>query len=136
MAKQVDEKQEANHVDVKDEIHGLRERLKLFGVQVASCLIDLLFVAAWVSSQWCVREYLIEPLQLKGFDRWALVTFQFVFAIATLVTVLCFVVLDLQKVIRRTYHAMKAGASPPRPSVPAPKTPAATEDEPTGDGHA
>lgn len=103
----------ANHGDVGQEVNEMRQRLKLFALQMVSCLINALFVAAWAFLQWVVQKYAVQPLGLAELDKWMLLAFHALFALTTLVPIVCYVVVDLRKIILRTYRVVREQEASP-----------------------
>ncbi len=73
----------------------LRRRFKNLGVQVASVVVDGLFLALWAAVQYAVNRF-IEWLELSSaIDQWVLFTLQVIFAVSTLAPVLIFLFKDI-----------------------------------------
>ena len=96
-----------NDVDVDREVAEMRERLKLFALQLLSCLINAVFMALWVGMQWALDKYVVEPASLRGAGKWSLWVFQAVFSITTLVPILAYIYVDLRAIVRRAYKGIE-----------------------------
>ncbi len=100
----------------------LKARLKVFGLEAASGLMDSGFLAIWVILQWAVTECVVKRFELSGVDKWMLSAFQVVFAISTLVPIVVYVYLDIRLMVlraqRRIRHEKELSKSRTRRSRP------------------
>jgi hypothetical protein len=86
------------------------ERFKLFTAYFASLALDALFVAAWFATQWVISILLVRaPIGLL--DESVTTTFQLVFAIATLVPVIGYVVVDSLLVLAASMRRVRHGGA-------------------------
>ena len=85
----------------------LKERLKVFGKQAASVLIDCLFLALWLVLQWLV-EAMATNLEPSGIDKKILLAFQIVFAISTLAPIVVYIYTDIRVMVLRARRRIQA----------------------------
>lgn len=65
-----------------------------------SSLLDVVFLAIWVGTQWLVNKF-IANLELSGIDEWVLLNFQLLFAISTLVPPVIYIYVDTRIMLLR-----------------------------------
>ena len=68
-----------------------------------SILIDALFVAGWAAITWALDRFLGLVELNSAIDTWSLKIFQWTFGITTLTPIICYTIIDLLKIIVRTY---------------------------------
>lgn len=90
-----------------NEWYDLINNLKIFTVWAASSLIDAVFLALWVFTQWFVNENVIKIFTLNDLDRWMLETFQIIFAIATLAPIIVYVYVDIRVMLLRAQRKIR-----------------------------
>lgn len=71
--------------------------VKAFGSWALSSILDAAFLVFWVVLQWGVQQ-IIDLFPLKGLDQYVLTTFQFIFAITTLLPVIFYIIVDGVKI--------------------------------------
>lgn len=74
---------------------------------ILSGIIQALFIALWVLVQWSVNKYIITQFQVGGTDKNVLFIAQWLFAIATLIPMLLFLVKLLVTMTLRTYREIR-----------------------------
>jgi hypothetical protein len=89
------------------EWRALRHRLSMFGVFLASVIIDLAFVALWVLIHRLVGIGLERLGELEGFDRLVLAVIRVIFDVSTLSVIGAYTIWDLFQSVRRIW-AMKS----------------------------
>lgn len=84
----------------------LRSELRLFFKWTVSGIIDSAFLILWVFVQWG-NQKLIANLQLSGIDKWQLISFQILFAISTLASVVIYIVTDISVMVIQARKRIK-----------------------------
>ena len=79
-----------------NEWNDLIGELKVFSIWIVSSLIDVGFLALWVSVQWIVNENVIKTFTFSGIDRWILLAFQVIFALSTLAPIVVYIYVDIR----------------------------------------
>ena len=77
------------------------------GMVLACILIDCLYVSIWAIGMWATNNYVVTPLSLTGVDKIILDIFQWISGIATLFTVLVYVIRDSCIFVLRTWSEIK-----------------------------
>jgi hypothetical protein len=73
----------------------LLERLKVFLIQILSCLIDSCFLVLWVVIQWGT-DYLIKSFKLSHLNMIWFNIFQVILGLSTLVPILMYIYTDIR----------------------------------------
>lgn len=91
----------------KQEWDELLQSIQVYLRWAIASLVDAGFLSLWIVTQWIVNTYIVEKLILSGVDQWQLNTFQFVFAIATLVPIISYVIKDIAIIMIRTWRTIR-----------------------------
>jgi hypothetical protein len=86
---------------------GLIDRLRVFAIQLASVLIDSLFLAGWVLTNWAADTHLFPLFQLDGMNTFFVRVLKVVFAISTLFPVLLYIIVDLLSISVRAKRTIR-----------------------------
>jgi hypothetical protein len=88
----------------------LRRRTQLLVLNIASLLLDALFMALWVATQWALSTQVIKRFPVEGVDLVVLRVFQVVFAVSTLWPVVLFIAEDCTRMLRAQLRQTKRGS--------------------------
>lgn len=86
------------------ESHILKQHAINVGVQLATILIDSVFLVLWLLIQFFVNSVFISKYQLTGIDFWVMLIFQVIFAVSTVAPVLINLWSDILIMINRARH--------------------------------
>ena len=90
-------------MDKNDWRKDILERLEDFGKLGLSLLIDFGFLTFWAIVQWGGDKYIFRNIHLSRIDSRLLPILQWIFAIATLATVVIFIITDIGIIIKRAW---------------------------------
>ena len=88
----------------------LKSKAGRLGIQIASIVVDSIFLSLWVAIQYSVDRFIVKKLGLSGVDQWMLITFQVIFALATLAPVIIYVYVDIRVMIIRAGRQIRQEA--------------------------
>lgn len=74
-------------------------RFKKLSSYIIAVLIDGVFLALWVATQYLLDRFVLAKLQLSGIDTWVLDTFKWCFAISTIIPIILFLLGDTIKML-------------------------------------
>lgn len=96
-------------------LRSVADRLAIFLSWVLAACLEVCFMTAWVWIQWWFKEIVVARLQLEGLDLMILLTFQSVFAIASLFPVATYIwydTLTFAAQLKRHYQRERDGGHP------------------------
>ena len=95
----------------RKEAEVLKQHAVNVGVQLATILIDSVFLVAWLLIQYCVNKYIVSKFQLAGIDLVVMLVFQVIFAVSTVAPVLISLWSDILIMINRAKNKVVKAAS-------------------------
>ncbi len=72
----------------------LASRVAIFAVWAISVIVDCLFLAIWIVTQWGIEQ--LEPLLRSTLHAWLFDSFEIAFGVSTLCPVLIYIYVDLR----------------------------------------
>jgi len=100
-------KEQRMNTPLKETVREIRERLAALGTQMVCVVVDAMFLTLWLVVQWVMDHWILPHFRLTDFHNRLILVYQIIFAIATLVPIVAYVIVDLLSIYLKARRAMK-----------------------------